>query len=76
MMAQPNELETQLANDFAKLVKAGHDPEQVALTALWHAALFPPRRGTCGLLRLEAIARGLVSKLRPGSRALKLRGIR
>ena len=34
MMAEPNELETQLANDFAKLVKAGHDPEQEALTAL------------------------------------------
>jgi hypothetical protein len=34
MKAEPNELEKQLANEFAKLVKAGHDPEQVALTAL------------------------------------------
>jgi hypothetical protein len=51
MKAEPNELEKQLANDFAKLVKAGHDPEQVALTTTWHAALFPPRGGnTCGLL--------------------------
>ena len=59
MMAEPNELETQLANDFAKLVKAGHDPEQVALTALDMAcgALSAAR----GHLWLAAIAHGLVS---------------
>jgi hypothetical protein len=31
MKAESNELEKQLANEFATLVKAGHDPEQVAL---------------------------------------------
>jgi hypothetical protein len=34
MRAEPNELEKQLASKFAALVKAGHDPEQIALAAL------------------------------------------
>jgi hypothetical protein len=42
MKAEPNELEKQLANDFAKLVKAGQDPEQVTLTALDNAAPAKP----------------------------------
>jgi hypothetical protein len=65
MMAEPNELETQLANDFAKLVKAGHDPEQVALTALDMACgALSAARGNLWLAeQLEAIARGLVSTM-------------
>jgi hypothetical protein len=34
MKVEPNELEKALADKCAALVKAGHDPEQVALAAL------------------------------------------
>ena len=63
MKAEPNELEKQLANEFAKLVKAGHDPEQVALTAFDMACgALSAARGHLWLAeQLEAIARGLVS---------------
>jgi hypothetical protein len=63
MRAEPNELEKQLADRFATLVKAGHDPEQVALAALDMACgALSAARGPLWLAeQLEAIARGLVS---------------
>jgi hypothetical protein len=63
MAAERSELEKQLADKFATLVKAGHDPEQVALAALDMACgALSAVRGPLWLAeQLEIIARGLVS---------------
>jgi hypothetical protein len=62
-MVEPTDLEKALAEKFATLVKAGHDPEQVALAALDMACgALSATRGPLWLAeQLEAIARGLVS---------------
>jgi hypothetical protein len=67
MTAEPNELEMRLADEFAALVKAGHDPEQVALAALDMACgALSAARGPLWLAeQLEAIARGLVGAQAP-----------
>jgi hypothetical protein len=71
-MVMPDELEKELATSFATLVKAGHDPEQVALTALDMACgALSAARGSLWLAgQLETIARGLVSmaEAEPGPR--------
>ena len=73
MRAEPTELEKQLADKFAMLVKAGHDPEQVALSALDMACgALSAARGPLWLAeQLQTIARGLVSmaQVSPGASA-------
>jgi hypothetical protein len=63
MRAEPSDLEKQLADKFAMLVKVGHDPEQVALSALDMVCGAPcAARGPLWLAeQLQTIARGLVS---------------
>jgi hypothetical protein len=72
MKVEPNELEKALADKCAALVKAGHDPEQVALAALDMACgALSAARGPLWLAeQLETIARGLVSmtEAEPGPR--------
>ena len=70
MTIQPTDLEKTLGDSMAALVKAGHNPEQVALAALDAACGFlAAARGPLWLAeQLEAIARGLVSmpEAKPG----------
>jgi hypothetical protein len=60
-------LEKALAEKFAGLVKAGHNPEEVALAALDAACGFlSAARGPLWLAeQLDAIARGLVRAAEP-----------
>jgi hypothetical protein len=63
MSVEPTPLQTAIGDTLARLVQAGHSPEEVALAALDAACGFlSAARGPLWVAeQLEAIARGLVN---------------